>query len=195
MREERRKESPPVTRHAPRRIPPAPPSRGSRGPHSSSASRGSKFVTPRRRLWMPRHTDASHWPLRDGERNRTLAAFARFSYRSTNPREHHLSLRSLCVVLGFSRSSAQPLSSMLRVPACDRRQLNSSFSTISRVTARAFDCSIALRVRKRPEPCRMSLVGAQYERPCMLALFGMYKRVRAVRVCAAPGRRHSYLRF
>ena len=173
IREERRKESPPVTRHAPRRIPPAPASRGSCGPHSSSASRGSKFVTPRRRLWMPRHTDASHWPLRDGERNRTLAAFARFSYRSTNPREHHISLRSLCVVLGFSRSSAQPLSSMLRVPACDRRQLNSSLCAISLRRRCAFVCSVALRFRMRPEPCRMSLVGAQYERLCMLASFGM----------------------
>ena len=41
------------------------------------------------------------------------------------------------------------------------------------VAASAFVCSVAFRVRMRPEPCRMSLVGAQYERLCMLASFGM----------------------
>ena len=143
---------------------------------------------------MPRHTDASHWPLRDGERNRTLAAFARFSYRSTNPREHHLSLRSLCVVLGFSRSLAQPLSSMLRAPACDRRQLNSSFSTISSRHRPCFRLQHCFPRPKAPGAVQNGPSFAHSTSVCV-CLPRLVCEMFAVRVCAAPGRRHSRFRL
>ena len=147
---------------------------------------------PRRRLWMPRHTDASHWPLRDGERNRTLAAFARFSYRSTNPREHHISLRSLCLVLGFSRSSAQPLSSMLRAPACDRRQLNSSLCAIS---LRRRQCFRLLLSASECARSRAECPWLAHSTSVCVCLPRLVCEMLAVRVCAAPGRRHSRFRL
>ena len=149
---------PPVTRHAPRRIPPAPASRGSCGPHSSSASRGSKFVTPRRRLWMPRHTDRPHigrYAMGKGIEPSLPSLVSRTAQRTLES-----------TIFRFDRSASfWDFLARQRSPSaqCSERQHATVVSSTAvsapsaRVIARAFVCSIAFRVRKRPEPCRMVL--------------------------------------
>ena len=151
------------------------------------AQRPERFTPPRRRGY-----DIGRDVMRKGIE--PSLPIARFSYCSMDLREHHLSLRSLCVILGFSRSSAQPLSSMLRAPACDCRQLNSSFSTISSRHRPCFRLQHCFPRPKAPGAVQNGPSFAHSTSVCV-CLPRLVCEMFAVRVCAAPGRRHSRFRL